>query len=86
MLGEMVASTGPILSNDMRVMGRAIADDAFDQADSTVKTIAGELRRLAELAGTVEFAQLAASLFARPGSGPGRQAAQCDHQGDKGSS
>lgn len=69
MLGEMLASMGPILANDLQQMGRTIAADAFDEADSTVKTIAGDLRWLAELAdsagGNAEFARLAAVLFAR---------------------
>ncbi|KQW81225.1 hypothetical protein ASC89_05190 [Devosia sp. Root413D1] len=69
MLGDMLASMGPILATDMQRMGRAIATEAFDEAESTVKTIAGDLRWLAELADATgaeaEFARLAAALFAR---------------------
>jgi len=69
MLGDMLAGMGPMLANDMQRMGRAIAAEAFDEAESTVKTIAGDLRWLAELADTAgtdaEFARLAAALFAR---------------------
>jgi len=69
MLGDMLASMGPMLANDMQRMGRAIATEAFDEAESTVKTIAGDLLWLAELADTAgtnaEFARLAATLFAR---------------------
>lgn len=68
-LGEMLASMGPILSNDLLLMGHAIANDAFDEADSTIKTIAGDLNWLAELAetagGNSEFVRLAAALFTR---------------------
>jgi len=69
MLGDMLASMGPILANDIQLMGRAIATESFDEADSTIKTIAGDLHWLAELAetagGDAEFARLAAALFAR---------------------
>lgn len=69
MFGDMLANMGPILTSDMKRMGRAIAAEAFDEAESTVKTIAGDLRWLAELAdaagGDAEFARLAAALFAR---------------------
>lgn len=69
MLSDMLASMGPILANDIQLMGRAIATESFDEADSTIKTIAGDLHWLAELAetagGDAEFARLAAALFAR---------------------
>lgn len=67
-LGEMLSGMAPLLAQDLERMGRAIAVDAFADAESTVKTVAGDLRWLAELAGESKaddrFPQLAAELFA----------------------
>lgn len=67
--GEMLSGIGSMFADDMLKMGRAIADNRFDNAEATIKTITGDLGWLAEYAGDLgtdtAFPQLAADTFRR---------------------
>lgn len=67
--GEMLSAIAPIFADDMLKMGKAIADNRFDQAEASIKTITGDLGWLAEYAGDAgtdtAFPRLAADTFRR---------------------
>lgn len=69
MFGSMMSGIAPIFADDMSRMGKAIAENSFDNPEATIMTISGDLSRLAAYAETIgiskAFPQLAADIFQR---------------------
>ncbi len=69
MFGDMMADIAPIFADDMLRMGKAIAENRFDSAEATIRTISGDLRWLAECAERTgigqAFPRLAVDIFQR---------------------
>ncbi|MBY3217725.1 NAD(P)-dependent oxidoreductase [Rhizobium laguerreae] len=65
--GEMMRALAPILGEDNRHMGRAIAGNLFERPESTLKTAGTDIARLVQLAEEAgigaEFPIFAASIF-----------------------
>ncbi|MFE0016532.1 NAD(P)-dependent oxidoreductase [Mesorhizobium sp. NPDC059054] len=67
--GEVMAGMAPFFGEDMRHMGRVIAEDRFGDPEATIKTITSDIGWLVEssrdLKIGVEFPKFAASIFLR---------------------
>jgi 3-hydroxyisobutyrate dehydrogenase-like beta-hydroxyacid dehydrogenase len=67
--GEMMAGLSPAFAEDMRHMGRVIAEDRFGHPESTIKTVGADISRLIELSGDLKigtaFPMFAADIFRR---------------------
>lgn len=65
--GDMMAEIAPMFADDMLRMGKAMAENRFDSAEATIKTISADLRWLAEYAERTgisnAFPRLAADIF-----------------------
>ncbi|TWS97338.1 NAD(P)-dependent oxidoreductase [Reyranella sp. CPCC 100927] len=69
MFGEMMAGMSPSFAQDLRHMGRAIAEDRFDKPEATLKTVSADVARLVELSHDLKigaaFPSFAAGIFRR---------------------
>ena len=53
--GEMLASMSPAFAEDMRHMGRVIANDRFGEPESSIKTVGADIARLVQLSGEMQY-------------------------------
>ncbi len=69
MFGEMMAGMSPSFEQDMRHMGRVIAEDRFDKPEATIRTVSADVARLVELSRDLKigaaFPSFAAGIFQR---------------------
>lgn len=67
--GEVMAGMAPFFGEDMRHMGRVIAEDRFGDREATIKTITSDIGWLVESSRDLEigaeFPKFAASIFQR---------------------
>lgn len=67
--GNMLASLSPAFAEDMRHMGRVIANDRFGEPESSIKTVSADIGRLVELSRDLNigraFPTFAADIFRR---------------------
>ncbi|MBY3037527.1 NAD(P)-dependent oxidoreductase [Rhizobium leguminosarum] len=67
--GEMLAGLSPAFAEDMRHMGRVIADDRFGEPESSIRTVSADIARLVQLSGDLNigraFPTFAADIFQR---------------------
>ena len=67
--GEMLAGMSPAFAEDMRHMGRVIANDRFGEPESSIKTVGADIARLVQLSGELNigraFPAFAADMFRR---------------------
>jgi 3-hydroxyisobutyrate dehydrogenase-like beta-hydroxyacid dehydrogenase len=67
--GEMLAGLSPAFAEDMRHMGRVVADDRFDEPESSIKTVSADIARLVQLSADLNignaFPTFAAGIFRR---------------------
>lgn len=76
--GETMSGLSPLFGEDMRAMGRIVAEGEFGNPESTLDTVHADIARLAALSGelnvSTEFPAVAAGLFARAAAaGHGRE-------------
>lgn len=69
LFGDMMAGLGPSLGEDLRHMGRVIAEERFQQPESTLRTAGADIARLVELSSDLDidagWPTFAASVFQR---------------------
>ncbi|PLP57195.1 3-hydroxyisobutyrate dehydrogenase [Mesorhizobium loti] len=69
MFGEMMAGMAPFFSEDLRHMGRVIAEDRFGDAEATIRIVSSDVDLLAEASRDLgigaEFPNFAAGIFQR---------------------
>lgn len=67
--GNMLAGLSPAFAEDMRHMGRVIANDRFGEPESSIKTVSADIGRLVQLSGDLNigraFPTFAADIFRR---------------------
>lgn len=67
--GEMLAGLSAAFAEDLRHMGRVIADNRFDRPESSISTVGADVARLVQLSGDLNigraFPTFAADMFRR---------------------
>jgi 3-hydroxyisobutyrate dehydrogenase-like beta-hydroxyacid dehydrogenase len=69
MFGEMMAEMSPLFREDLRHMGRVIAEGRFEEPEATIRTVSTDVSRLAELSHSLKvgaaFPNIVADIFQR---------------------